>query len=144
LVTLQKADHFKTLVETMTSWEDMTLQDVRSEMKRFSAERDWDQFHTPRNLMLALVGEVGELAELFQWKTDTSAEPGLPGFSTSEVNNVKDELADVLLYLVRLADRCGVDLASAVKAKLLKNAAKYPVDKCKGVSDKYTAYQNKN
>lgn len=125
-----------------TEGTDLTLREVREQMRRFTAEREWDKFHTPRNLMLALVGEVGELAELFQWKTETDAGPGLPGFSEKEVNNVQDELADVLLYLIRLADRCDVDLGAAVRAKMVKNAEKYPMEKCKGVSDKYTAYHN--
>ena len=86
--------------------------------------RDWDQFHTPRNLALALVGEVGELCEIFQWKGEV--EPGLPGFSAREIEHVGEEMSDVLLYLTRMADRCGIDLGEAVVSKLEKNARKYP------------------
>ncbi len=107
-------------------------------MQQFSADRNWDQFHTPRNLLLALTGEVGELAEIFQWRGEVA--PGLPEFTFEDKMHVGEELSDVLLYLVRLADRCGIDLAEAVTKKLEKNAAKYPAEACKGKSDKYTAY----
>jgi dCTP diphosphatase len=92
--------------------------------REFAKVRDWDQFHTPRNLALALVGEVGELCEIFQWKGEV--EPGLPGFSAREIEHVGEEMSDVLLYLTRMADRCGIDLGEAVVSKLEKNARKYP------------------
>ena len=79
---------------------------VRDELREMVKARDWEQFHTPRNLVLALTGEVGELAEIFQWKGDAKAAPGLPNFSEKEKQNVKDELADVMSYLFRLADLC--------------------------------------
>jgi dCTP diphosphatase len=107
-------------------------------MAQFADERDWRQFHTPRNLVLALVGEVGELAELFQWRGEVA--PGLPDFGAAERVRVGEEMSDVLLYLVRLADRCGVDLAAAVGAKLEANAAKYPAERARGSSAKYHAY----
>ncbi|GLC47581.1 hypothetical protein PLESTB_000003500 [Pleodorina starrii] len=105
--------------------------------------RNWDQYHTPRNLLLALVGETGELSELFQWRPEAEAGPGLPGFSAGERLAVEEELADVLLYLVRLAERCDVDLGAAALAKMRKNAAKYPVERCHGSSAKYTAYDGR-
>ena len=89
--------------------------------------------------MLALVGEVGELSEIFQWKGEVT--PGLPEFSEHERTHVGEELSDCLLYLVRLADVCGVNLSRAVSDKIAKNAAKYPSDRCRGSADKYTAYQ---
>ncbi|KAK9794658.1 hypothetical protein WJX73_000708 [Symbiochloris irregularis] len=107
---------------------------------KFSKERDWDQFHSPRNLVLALVGEVGELAEVFQWKGDAAAGKGLPGFSSRERHAVNEELADVLLYLIRLSDICGCDLASAALAKLDQNARKYPASQVRGSSAKYDTY----
>jgi dCTP diphosphatase len=88
--------------------------------------------------MLALVGETGELAECFQWKGEVA--PGLPGFTSQERRHVGEELSDVLLYLVRLSDVCGIDLAAAVTAKLASNAAKYPAHRCRGSSAKYTQY----
>ncbi|EFJ46003.1 hypothetical protein VOLCADRAFT_47255, partial [Volvox carteri f. nagariensis] len=116
------------------------LEELRARLAGFALERDWDQYHTPRNLLLALVGEAGELCELFQWRPEAEAGPGLPGFSEKERMAVEEELADVLLYLVRLSDMCGVDLGQAALSKMRKNAAKYPAEKCLGSSAKYTAY----
>ena len=207
-------------------WGDTSLQHLRCALQEFAAERDWQQYHTPRNLLLALVrllsptclvrpnaaaaacsrpaqplrtssqvGEVGELSELFQWRGEVST--GLPGFTPAERRHVGEshpaaavslsvpspcqchcplpvpltgskscataalrhfiaptprvkpwpalsaageELSDVLLYLVRLADACHVDLAEAVLRKLTKNADKYPAHRCRGSAAKYTAY----
>ncbi len=94
--------------------------------REFAADRHWQPFHTPRNLMLALTGEVGELAEIFQWKTD--AEAAHLAANPAEYAHLQEELADVLMYLVRLADVTGVDLNAAVADKLQKNARKYPAD----------------
>ena len=98
------------------------------------------QFHTPRNICLALVGEVGELCECFQWRGDAGASLGLPGWDAKKRDALSDELADVLLYLVRLADKCEIDLPGATARKLRKNAAKYPADLVKGSSKKYDEY----
>lgn len=119
-------------------WESTTLEQLRQNLAAFAAERHWEQYHTPRNVLLALVGEVGELSELFQWKGEVKH--GLPEFSTEEKQAVAEELSDVLLYLVRMADACDIDLATAAVDKIKKNAAKYPADKCRGSSAKYTAY----
>ncbi|TFZ00670.1 nucleotide pyrophosphohydrolase [Ramlibacter henchirensis] len=110
-------------------------QALAEELRRFAKERDWDQFHSPKNLILALVGEVGELAEIFQWmREDESARAASdPRTSTA----VREELADVTLYLVRLADVLGVDLDDAVRRKLKANAEKYPVETARGSSKKY-------
>lgn len=116
----------------------ITLEKLRLDQRRFVEERDWQQFHTPRNLLLAMTGEVGELAELFQWRGEAS--PGLPEFTESEKDAVAEEMSDVLLYLIRMADVCGIDLGSAVVGKMIQNAGKYPADKCRGSSAKYTAY----
>lgn len=102
----------------------VALDELRRRVQRFAEERDWERHHTPRNLVLALVGEVGELAEIFQWRS--AAPVGLEGWSAAEREHVGEELADVLIYLVRLADRCGVDLGAAALDKLAKNARKYP------------------
>lgn len=119
----------------------LDLEGLRVQLASFAAERGWEKFHTPRNLLLALVGEVGELSELFQWRGDEDARPGLPGWDDVAKTRVGDELADVLLYLIRLADACEIDLSQAVAAKLQKNATKYPVQKCFGSSAKYTTFQ---
>lgn len=114
------------------------VEDLRSAMALFVSERGWLKFHTPRNLVLALVGEVGELAELFQWRGEVA--PGLPEWSSADRTHLGEELADCLLYLVRLSDRCGVDLPAAALRKMELNRAKYPVERCFGSSAKYTAY----
>ena len=116
----------------------VSLEQLRSGMERFADEREWGQFHTPRNLLLALVGEVGEVSECFQWRGEVPV--GCPGWSARDREHLGEELSDVLLYLVRLSDRCGVDLGAAALRKMRLNAAKYPVDQAKGRSDKYTAY----
>lgn len=103
-------------------------------LAEFSREREWDQFHTPKNLVMALTGEVGELNEIFQWMTDSEAREA--GRSPATAEHVGEELADVLLYLVRLSSVLGVNLNDAVVDKLAKNALKYPVEKVKGSSQK--------
>lgn len=107
------------------------LDDIRGECAAFAAERDWDQFHSPRNLLLAVVSEVGELAEVVRWAGDR--EPAIPAESRQDW---EDELADVFILLVRLADRSGVDLTTAFARKLQKAREKYPVDAFRGSSRK--------
>ena len=116
----------------------LDVEALRLRIADFAKERDWDQFHTPRNILLALVGEVGELAECFQWKGEV--ERDLPAFSEPEKIHVGEELADVLIYTVRLADVCGVSLNDCVPRKIDMNAKKYPADRARGRADKYTAY----
>eukprot|EP00249_Psilotum_nudum_P007245 c20424_g1_i2 orf=259-696(+) len=116
----------------------VTLKDLTTMMADFASERDWEKFHSPRNLLLALVGEVGELSEIFQWKGEVPR--GLPDWSTAEREHLGEELSDVLLYLLRLADICEVDLGQAALGKLRKNALKYPVEECKGSSRQYNLY----
>jgi len=110
------------------------LEDLRLALRRFAADRDWDQFHSPKNLAMALSVEAAELLEHFQWLSDVESSR-----LTSEMHaKVSEELADVLLYLVRLADKLDVDLALAASEKLKVNAAKYPADKARGSSKKYS------
>lgn len=104
-------------------------------LERFAADREWGQFHSPKNLVMALTGEVGELTEIFQWLTEAQSHGA--GKDPRTAQAVQDELADVLLYLVQLAAVLGVDLDQAVRQKLQKNAQKYPVDKARGSSRKY-------
>lgn len=113
----------------------MTFDDLRAAVARFADERDWDQFHSVRNLLLALVGEVGEAAEIVQWTPDEEI-PKLLDDGGRE--RLAEELSDVLVYVVRLADKAGVDLDAAVRAKLAVNAAKYPADRARGSAKKYT------
>jgi dCTP diphosphatase len=113
-----------------------TLHELREAQRTFAAERDWDQFHTPKNLAMALAAEAGELLEPFQWLTpEQSANPD----ATTRAA-VREEIADVLLYLVRLADTLDIDLAVAAREKLARNAQKYPVGRARGKADKYDAY----
>jgi dCTP diphosphatase len=112
---------------------DTDLLRLRDELRKFAAERDWDQFHSPKNLAIALSVEGAELLEHFQWLRDAeSAE--LPPDKRAEV---AEELADVLLYLIRLADKLDVDLAAAAAEKIKINARKYPVNKARGTHQKY-------
>ena len=107
---------------------------LRDTVRAFAAERDWDQFHSPKNLAMALSVEAAELLEHFQWLTEEASK----NLSDSKRAEVKLELADVLIYLVRLADKLDVDLFAAAKEKISLNAAKYPIDKAKGSMKKYT------
>jgi len=107
---------------------------LRDALRAFAAERDWDQFHSPKNLATALAVEAAELLEPFQWLTDEQSRD-LPAETRAAV---EQELADVLLYLVRLADRLGVDLEQAAADKIARNGEKYPVDRSRGSSRKYT------
>ncbi|KAE8037773.1 hypothetical protein FH972_010335 [Carpinus fangiana] len=105
--------------------ESVTLDLLKKKMTEFAKERDWQQFHSPRNLLLALVGEVGELSEIFQWKGEVPK--GLPDWTEEEKVHLGEELSDVLLYLVQLSDICGIDLGKAALRKVQLNALKYPV-----------------
>ena len=100
----------------------------------FARERDWDQFHSPKNLASALSVEAAELLEHFQWLTEAESQQ-LPPHTLEEVGA---ELADVLLYLIRISDKLGIDLIAAANAKIVLNAEKYPVEKARGSSRKYT------
>jgi NTP pyrophosphatase (non-canonical NTP hydrolase) len=111
------------------------LLELRDALRAFAAERDWDQFHSPRNLATALAVEAAELLEPFQWLTDEQSRCLPPETRAA----VEEELADVLLYLLRLADKLDVDLLQAARAKILRNAEKYPVAKSRGSSRKYDA-----
>lgn len=107
-----------------------TLETLARRLAEFARERDWDQFHSPKNLAMALAGEVGEVLEHFQWLTESQSRDLPPEIREA----VALELADVLLYLVRLADQVGVDLAAAAVRKIELNAAKYPADEVRGSS----------
>ncbi len=111
-----------------------SIEQLREALREFSRERDWDQFHSPKNLATALMVEAAELAEHFQWLTE--AQSRAPDAAKREP--IEDELADVLVYLVRLADKLDVDLLAAARRKLAKNAAKYPAEKARGRMTKYT------
>jgi NTP pyrophosphatase (non-canonical NTP hydrolase) len=107
---------------------------LRDQLREFAAERDWDQFHSPKNLAMALAGEAGELLENFQWLTEEQSRRPSPELLAA----ASEEIADVLLYLVRLSDKLGIDPVAAAHAKMVANARKYPVDKARGTARKYT------
>src|SRR5580658_6506305 len=103
----------------------VTIASLQQQFREFVAERDWEQFHSPKNLVMALVGETGELTEIFQWLTPAESADVMT--DAVRAGQVRDELADVFAYLIRLADVLGVDLEQALTDKMIKNAAKYPV-----------------
>lgn len=109
-----------------------TLDDLKNVLRRFAEERDWEQFHSPKNLAMALSVEVAELAEHFQWLTQQESR----SISSDRKNAIRHELADVLIYLVRLADRLDIDLLQAAEIKIALNAERYPADKCRGRSER--------
>ncbi len=113
---------------------------VQQAMREFVAARDWDQFHTPKNLVMALAGEAGELCDLFQWLTAEESRRIMS--DPARAGAVRDEIADVLVYVLRLADVLDVDLEAAVRTKMEANAAKYPADLVRGRADKYTGYRH--
>lgn len=102
----------------------MNLDELRHELRAFAAERNWEPFHTPKNLVMALSGEVGELTDLFQWLTPEESRRAME--DDSMAGDIADELADVVMYLVRLADVLGVDLMAATESKLARNHERFP------------------
>jgi dCTP diphosphatase len=115
------------------------LRDLQDLVRRFAAEREWEQFHTPKNLAMAIAGEAGELVAELQWLTPGQIETALVNGTLRE--RLSSELADVLIYLVRLADVCRIDLIQAALAKVEVNRARYPVDRARGNAKKYTALE---
>ena len=113
-----------------------SLQDLRIRINAFVTERDWAQFHTPKNLAMAMIVEAAELVEQFQWDTPTQSQH----LSAEKREAVAHELADTFVYLLRLAEVLEIDLIKAANEKIDLNAKKYPVDKFKGSNAKYTEY----
>ena len=113
-----------------------SLQDLRIRINSFVSERDWAQFHTPKNLAMAMIVEAAELVELFQWDTPIESQQ----LSDEKREAVTHELADTFLYLLRITEVLEIDLIDAANKKIVLNAQKYPVDKAKGSNAKYTKY----
>ena len=109
------------------------MEDVLKRIRQFRDERDWMKFHDPKNLAMSISIEAAELLEHFQWKTGEESSR----YAADNREAIADEVADVAIYLFELADNIGIDLAAAIHRKLDKNAAKYPVDKARGVATKY-------
>jgi len=110
------------------------ITELKDLLRTFASEREWDQFHTPKNLVMALSGEVGELTELFQWLTPEQTEE----LDDNTKLAVQEEIADILLYLIRLSDKLDIDPVESAFNKLKVNAEKYPVDEAKGNATKYS------
>jgi NTP pyrophosphatase (non-canonical NTP hydrolase) len=109
---------------------------LQNHLREFAKDREWDQFHTPKNLSMALAVEASELMELFQWLKPEESISIMNDNETAQ--KVRDEIADIVVYTSRIADILEIDLEEAVWTKMEANAAKYPVDKSKGRSTKYT------
>ena len=120
--------------------EQITLQDLKERMASFVRERDWEQFHSPKNLSMSISIEAAELMEHFQWLSGEQSTQ-LAGDALQEVG---EELADIVLYCLSLASTLHVDLAQTVLAKLAKNERKYPPEQVRGKAHKYTYYQSKD
>lgn len=110
------------------------LTKIAKDLEEFAVNRDWNQFHSPKNLSMALSVEVAELVEEFQWLTEEQSTK----LSPEKLAKVKDEIGDIVIYLVRLSSKLGIDLISAANDKILKNEKKYPIDKAKGNAKKYS------
>ena len=113
------------------------MNELLQKIRDFRNKRDWDQFHSPKNLSTALVIEAAELAEHFQWLTQEQSR----NLSDKQLAEIKDEIGDVLIYLVNLSDKLNINPLEAAHAKLEKNKEKYPADKVKGKADKYSTYK---
>ena len=114
-----------------------SIENLKIQLRNFAEERDWDQFHSPKNLSMALIAESAELVEHFQWLTEVQSKT----LSADKLAEVEQELADIQIYLIRIADKLGVDLLEAVTNKIELNEKKYPADKVRGSARKYTEYE---
>jgi dCTP diphosphatase len=112
------------------------LEKIAETLEQFAIKRDWNQFHSPKNLSMALSVEVAELVEEFQWLTEEQSK----GLSAEKLSKVKDEIGDIFIYLVRLSSKLNIDLISAANDKMLINEKKYPIEKAKGNAKKYTDF----
>ena len=109
----------------------MDIKEIQDKLAKFAEERDWDQFHSPKNLAMALTSEVGELNELFQWLTEEQS-------NNVDNDEIRQEIADIFIYLLRLSDKLDIDIEEAVREKIEINAKKYPIDLAKGNAIKYS------
>ncbi len=118
---------------------DTDFEGIKKQVRQFVVERDWDQFHSPKNLSMALIVEAAEMVEHFQWLTEEQS-CNLPPEKLAEV---EQELADIQVYLISLAEKLKLDIVAAVEKKLVLNAQKYPADKARGNSKKYTEFETR-
>lgn len=120
------------IIQQAVSMKTPSLSQLQQQLREFARERDWEQFHSPKNLSMALTVEAGELQEIFQWLTGDQSRH----LSSEQLDMAAEEMADVLLYLCRLADVLDIDLLAAASAKLVKNAQKYPANEVRGSAQK--------
>jgi NTP pyrophosphatase (non-canonical NTP hydrolase) len=113
----------------------MDLSEIRKRLAQFAEVRNWDQFHSPKNLSMGLAAEAAELLEIFQWLTEEQSKEIIK--DEKEMALVREEIADVFIYLVRLSDKLGVDIEKAVEEKMKLNEKKYPVELSRGNATKY-------
>jgi dCTP diphosphatase len=113
-----------------------TVAELKTRVLAFARERDWEQFHSPKNLSMALAAESGELMEHFLWSTPEQSR--VVAADAAKRRKIAEELADVVIYALEFANVTGLDVAAAIEAKMLANAQKYPVEKARGRADKYT------
>lgn len=116
------------------------LSQIQVRLRAFARERDWEQFHNPKNLSMAIACEAGELLELFQWLSESDSQ-GIMN-DAKKADRIREELADILIYLIRLSDVLNVELEDAVTRKIDLNAAKYPIATSKGTARKYNELGN--
>lgn len=120
----------------MEKQETLNIKSLKDRLREFAKERDWEKFHSPKNLVMAMTKEAAELLEIFQWMTE---EESVKSYKLPKVKqNIEDEIADVLTYLIRLSDLLDIDLEQAITNKIEKNTLKYPTHLSKGNSKKYT------
>jgi NTP pyrophosphatase (non-canonical NTP hydrolase) len=115
------------------------MQELIKKIKESREARDWEQYHSPKNLVMALSVEVAELAEHFQWLTQRESH----NLSNDKLKNVREEIGDIMIYLANLADKLGIDPLAAAHEKLKKNELKYPVNQVRGKSEKYNSYPSR-
>ena len=113
---------------------------IKKQVRQFVVERDWDQFHSPKNLSMALIVEAAEMVEHFQWLTEEQS----CNLAPDKLAEVELELADIQIYLISLAEKLKLDLVAAVDKKLVLNAQKYPAEEVRGSSKKYTEYKERS
>lgn len=117
----------------------MNVKEYQATLALFAEERDWEQFHSPKNLAMALAGEAGELLEIFQWLTEDQSRRIMESNDTK--SKVEEEIADIAIYLIRLCDKLQIDLDKSISNKIEVNKKKYPVEFAKGNAKKYTQRQ---
>ena len=112
----------------------MNVEEIQKRLRKFAADRDWEKFHSPKNLTMALSVEVAELVEIFQW----SNSGGLDEIENPDIRkNIEEELADIFIYLLKISDKLNIDIEQSIHQKIEKNEKKYPIDKSFGSSKKY-------